>query len=106
GLDAGEELAGGFVVGVLGDELALEGALEDRLAQALAAVDVAGGSGFECIDDRGSALSFDSNARLLVRRRKLHRVRTNGGLVHLVYASGCASGTLNLCSKERSTPDA
>jgi hypothetical protein len=66
GLDARQEGGRGFVVGVLGDEAALKGALEDRLAQPLGAAEVRLDGGLQRGDDGEAALDFFDDAVLLL----------------------------------------
>jgi hypothetical protein len=69
GADAFEQDAGRFVVRVLRHELALERALQDRLAQPLGTLQVSPDDGFEFVNNRQAALDLLNNAVLLGRGR-------------------------------------
>lgn len=68
--DAGEEGGGGLIGGVLGDELAGEGALEDGLAEVGAAGEVLADGAIEGVEDGEAALDFGGNAGLFRKGRK------------------------------------
>ena len=64
---------GGLVARVLGDELAAEGAFEDRAAQGGGAFERGGGRGGEGVDKRELALDLGDDAALVVLRRYWNR---------------------------------
>jgi hypothetical protein len=65
-----------FVARVLGDELALEGALQDCLPQPLAALQVGLGDRFQFVDDRETALDLGDHGVLFDNWRKWNRRRS------------------------------
>jgi hypothetical protein len=73
GPDAREQFAGGLVVGVLGDELAGEGAGEDGLAEGGAAEEVALDGLLQGVEDGEAALDFGDDAELFFQRRQRDR---------------------------------
>jgi hypothetical protein len=70
GTDAVEEDGSRLVGGVLGDELAFEGTLEDGLAEAVGASEVESYKSFHFVDSRHTSVHFGDESSLLRKRWK------------------------------------
>jgi hypothetical protein len=81
--DALQEHAGRFVVGVLGHQLALEGALQDGLAQPLGALQVGLDLHFKLVNHGEAALDFGDDAVLLGEWGQRNTQRLDVSVVYL-----------------------
>src|SRR5208282_2461867 len=70
GANASQQPARRFVIGVLGHQLALEGALQDGLAQPLGPLQVGLNLHFKLVNHRETALDLSEDAVLLGQRRQ------------------------------------